>query len=259
MTEKKTSNMLIRYVPMDVWERIDRLCRRQGIKRREFIEQALAALEAAHGEGSPNGKAKKVRADMERLAQIKEELSAYQGAIKFKKSINKVLEDIEIMPSIKDEMNVFLELQKMGEDLDRIISDYIPKHEIPEDPEKRSKMGLPQDYWWDYEDIPVTYKRDMDGPPVSTNLKNDLDKIDDRQTAEHFQKIMDDVKRKMARKKAAEVDPLQENESVNDKTNNYSDSNDKNTEKVKTTSFGRGFDNFKTTSFGRGFDNFDNE
>ena len=80
-------------------------------------------------------------------------------------------------------------------------------------------MGLPQDYCRDYEDIPVDYERDMDGPPVSTNLKSDLDKIDDRQAAEHFQKIMDDVKRKMDREKTGEVGPFQANESMNDKTN----------------------------------------
>ena len=44
MSEKKTSNMLIRTIPIDVWERIDKLCRRKNLKRRDFIEQALRFL-----------------------------------------------------------------------------------------------------------------------------------------------------------------------------------------------------------------------
>jgi len=43
MPEKK--NMLIRGIPLDIWERIDMLCRRRGIKRREFLEQALTFFE----------------------------------------------------------------------------------------------------------------------------------------------------------------------------------------------------------------------
>jgi hypothetical protein len=45
MPEKKTSNMLVRDIPIDVWERIDKLCRRQSMKRRDFVEQALRFFE----------------------------------------------------------------------------------------------------------------------------------------------------------------------------------------------------------------------
>ena len=45
MPEKETSTMLIRAVPMDVWERIDKLCRRKNLKRRDFLEQALILFE----------------------------------------------------------------------------------------------------------------------------------------------------------------------------------------------------------------------
>lgn len=45
MAEKKTSNMLIRDIPIDIWERIDKLCRRQNLKRRDFVEQALRFFE----------------------------------------------------------------------------------------------------------------------------------------------------------------------------------------------------------------------
>ena len=45
MPEKKTSNMLVRDIPIDVWERIDKLCRRRNMKRRDFVEQALRFFE----------------------------------------------------------------------------------------------------------------------------------------------------------------------------------------------------------------------
>ena len=45
MPGKKTSNMLVRGIPIDVWERIDKLCRRKGMKRRDFVEQALRFFE----------------------------------------------------------------------------------------------------------------------------------------------------------------------------------------------------------------------
>ena len=45
MPGKKTSNMLVRDIPIDVWERIDKLCRRRNLKRRDFVEQALRFFE----------------------------------------------------------------------------------------------------------------------------------------------------------------------------------------------------------------------
>ena len=51
MPEKKTSSMLIRDIPMDVWERIDKLCRHRNMKRRDFVEQALRFFE---GEEPPD-------------------------------------------------------------------------------------------------------------------------------------------------------------------------------------------------------------
>ena len=50
MAEKKTSNMLVRAIPIDIWERIDRLCRRRNMKRRDFVEQALHFFEETETE-----------------------------------------------------------------------------------------------------------------------------------------------------------------------------------------------------------------
>ncbi len=50
MPEKKTSNMLVRDIPIDVWERIDKLCRRKNMKRRDYVEQALRFFEGEEAE-----------------------------------------------------------------------------------------------------------------------------------------------------------------------------------------------------------------
>ena len=60
MPEKKTSNMLVRDIPIDVWERIDKLCRRKNMKRRDYVEQALRFFEGEEagqdGQESDSGK-----------------------------------------------------------------------------------------------------------------------------------------------------------------------------------------------------------
>lgn len=146
MTEKKTSNMFIRAVPLDVWERVHRLCRRKGIKRREFIEQALAFFEAAENGDRKDPEAEKARLARVRVGQIMEMMKGYEGALKLKKSIEKIRKDIKMMGARETQMNIHLELNKMDEDLRKIIREFIPKHEIPEDLEERRKMGLPDEY-----------------------------------------------------------------------------------------------------------------
>ena len=76
MPEKKTSNMLVRDIPIDVWERIDKLCRRRNMKRRDFVEQALRFFEGEEPEqnekesesGKPPG-FDRLKRDLEDLKQ----------------------------------------------------------------------------------------------------------------------------------------------------------------------------------------------
>jgi len=74
MPEKKTSNMYIRAIPIDVWERIDKLCRRKNMKRRDFVEQALRFFEAEEpepdikqGESAQPPDIKRLKRDVENL------------------------------------------------------------------------------------------------------------------------------------------------------------------------------------------------
>ena len=50
MAEKKTSNMLVRDIPIEIWERIDRFCRRNNLKRRDFVELAIRYFEGDEAE-----------------------------------------------------------------------------------------------------------------------------------------------------------------------------------------------------------------
>ena len=45
MPKKETKDMLIRDVPYDVWERVDRICRRLKITRRDFVERCVGFFE----------------------------------------------------------------------------------------------------------------------------------------------------------------------------------------------------------------------
>jgi len=156
MPEKKTTNMLIRAIPMDVWERIDTLCRRRGIKRREFLEQALAVFEGGENREDYNRQEEQAREARLQANQIIDTVQGYKGLIKLKKVIEYVWKNIGIMNDRTTEMNMLVELKKLDKDLNELIRKYVPQHDLPEDPEELRKIGL-GDY--SYVDIPLDYKR----------------------------------------------------------------------------------------------------
>jgi len=161
MPEKK--NMLIRGIPMDVWERIDTLCRRRDIKRREFLEQALAFFEGAGDRQVYEQEAKRAREARLQVNQIMDAVKGYKGIIDLKRTIDDMRKNINILGDNNTIMNMILELNNVEERLDAIIREYVPKHEIPEDPEELRKMGLAE---YSYVDIPLDYKRKGFEPPA---------------------------------------------------------------------------------------------
>ena len=66
----KEKNMLVRALPLEVWERVEKVCRRRGMKRRDYIELALAYFEGDK-EQKDHLKA------MATVAQIREKVKAY--------------------------------------------------------------------------------------------------------------------------------------------------------------------------------------
>jgi len=161
MPEKK--NMLIRGIPLDIWERIDTICRRRDIKRREFLEQALTFFEGGGDRQGYEQEAERAREARLQVNQIMDAIKGYKGIIDLKKHIEYVRKNIKLMDDPDTEMNMLLELKNMEENLDKIIRENVPKHEIPEDPEQLCKMGL-EDYA--YADIPLDYKRKGFEPPA---------------------------------------------------------------------------------------------
>ncbi len=81
MPEKKPFNMLIKAIPTDVWERIDMLCRRRGIKRREFLKQALTFFEGGADRKGYDQAAEKARQAKQQVDQIMEALKGYDGLL----------------------------------------------------------------------------------------------------------------------------------------------------------------------------------
>jgi len=161
MPEKK--NMLIRGIPLDIWERIATLCRRRGIKRREFLEQALTFFEGGGDRQGHEQEAERAKEARLQVSQIMDAIKGYKGIIDLKKHIEYVRKNINMVGDNDTIMNMLLELKNMEEKLDAIIREYVPKHEIPEDPEELRKMGLAE---YSYVDIPLDYKRKGFEPPA---------------------------------------------------------------------------------------------
>lgn len=146
MTEKKTVDMFIREVPLDVWENVDRLCRRVGIKRRKFIEHALSFFQEGDGQKAWEEGAERAREAEARIDQIRNSVKQFKNIIALKKEIEKISSDIDVMGNEDTEMKMLLELKKLESDLDELIKKDVPDHNIPDDFEKRRKMGLPERY-----------------------------------------------------------------------------------------------------------------
>jgi len=143
MTQK---NMLIRDVPLAVWENVDRLCRRRGLKRREFIERALAFFQEGDRQIAWEEETERAREARARIDQIRNSVKPFKKIIALKKEIEKIGDDIGVMGDPDTEMKMLLELKNLESHLDELIKKYVPDHHIPDDFEERRKMGLPERY-----------------------------------------------------------------------------------------------------------------
>ena len=79
MPKKKTVTMYIRKVPIDVWERIERICQRLSIKRREFIERCLVFFENDGDQEGWEKEVAKARETREQGQVIFENIKAYKS------------------------------------------------------------------------------------------------------------------------------------------------------------------------------------
>jgi hypothetical protein len=181
--KKETTTMLVRAVRLDVSERIHRYCRREGIRYREFLQRAIDLLEEPNGEprqdAEPEQEADEIMNPPQRVDEIAGSLKAYKNAIRLLKDLSAILENIKVLGSWNTQANAYLELQRMQQDLYGIIEKYIPDHQIPDDPQEREAMGLPQEYCYqlDLTEEEWAKRKDSSAPAMtregSPNLGDD--------------------------------------------------------------------------------------
>ena len=230
MAKKETKDMLVRAVNFDVWERIDRHCRQRGLKRRDFLVRAID-----HFEGEDGGQAVQEQRTRARGDEIQATIKAYEMIINLKKKIIKIRNDIGIMNDETVEMNMFLDLKRLNEDLDKMIKEYVPKYDIPDDPEARKEMGLPHEYshsgWYMTYEESLKRKRNMCGP-VPDNQNNDGADSDEYPPVGGFdmtpEELEAELKKLMAKQNEADtrMDEMAEDYHPEDPIQNTDDKND---------------------------------
>ena len=143
MPEKKTSNMLVRDIPIDVWERIDKLCRRRRMKRRDFVEQALRFFEGEEVEQdekiSESGKSPgfdRLKSDLE---DLKREIKKDKD-----KDKEKVVQKIDT-----PHRTYRVSMDQLKPESDRkLIMKHLDSSIRPSSPEEKNKFALTTVYCW---------------------------------------------------------------------------------------------------------------
>jgi len=229
-------NMLIRDIPVDQWELVDSFCRRRKMKRRQFIALALSKLEGQDiGKPLSPKESKKLALAAAEIQLVATQVQGFKSIISLKKEMDKLYDEIESLRDLRTEINMYLELKRLQESLRVLITKCVPWHDVPDDPEARRKMGLPEQYLAEWVDIPADYKRKLDSEPVSdgngaqtkpAGSENPVPPETEGNASQLVQREAQKEKR---------VTPL---ESVE----NYPTGKSKAKAKIKTTIFGRGFE-----------------
>jgi hypothetical protein len=181
------------------------------------------------------------------------------------------------------QMNILLELKKMEGDLDSIIGDYVPKHEIPDDPEARRRMGFPERYWRRKFVIPRSFDRRLnrtlkdenkqtsfehDQAPNFDSLKKELEEFEEesrKRKAEKETEKKNLVGEERERETPAEGESEEQKGPIENtgKTSlrEFYELREKamRDSSKKGESKGKEAKEIKTTVFGRGFDGWDEE
>ena len=150
MPEKKTSNMLVRDIPIDVWERIDKLCRRNSLKRRDFVEQALRFFEGEQALRSSEGKEARYDKKQSSSGQppdvdgFKRDTEDLEQDIKKDKDVQKVEQKIDEPAQIH---RVSIEQLKPKSDSKLIMKHLDSSNRVPPSEEK-NKVALTTVYCW---------------------------------------------------------------------------------------------------------------
>jgi hypothetical protein len=159
MPGKETCDMFIRNVSVDIRDRVTKYCRQQKITLRDFIENALHYIEG--GPEVRNEIDEEALNKKKRISEIKDNLAQANLLFKMKKDIIKMEQSIPLLHNPDVEMKLWLEFKDRYFELNEFIKKIMPDRQIPDDPEERRKMGLPERYCEDRVDIPRDYVRNF--------------------------------------------------------------------------------------------------
>jgi hypothetical protein len=163
--KEETTTMLVRAVPLDVSEKIRRHCKREGIKYREFLKRAVDLLESPDRGDGQNQQQEKVN-PLQRVNEIAERAKAYKNAIRLMKDLMGILQNLNFLTGWENQKHIYLEVVGMIVELSEIIREYIPKHEIPDDPKEMAAMGLPPE---------LIYKMDLTKEEWQNKVRRDTE------------------------------------------------------------------------------------
>jgi hypothetical protein len=203
--KKEETTMLVRSVALDVSERVGRYCRREGIKRREFVERAIDVLEG-QGQGNEHGVGHEDEIDekkspLHRVDQIAEQVKAYSKAIRLRKELMGILGNLKLLGDWNTQSNAYLEVTKMANELSELISKTVPDHKIPNDREARKAMGLPREYCFERVDITEEQWREtqMRNAEIAENSKK-TDKQEGDELSRSVKKIFEEAREQLRKK-----------------------------------------------------------
>jgi hypothetical protein len=246
--KKDTSTMLIRDVPLEVWERINRICKQRGIKRREFLKQALAffedrgkelEIEAARIEEARNG-----------VDDILENLKLFEDLMKIEPKIEAIRGNVEAFGDPRITLKSLVQLRKLETRFRELLNEVVPEPRMPDDVEVLRNWLIESDAKHDFYDIPMNPK-----DPGQTDPNYEPTTVDD--TLKEFKELFErkvEVEKETSVTGSVEIraSSSKEHKTVKAKMpvrrlmptavepQNDNSSSEKRKE-IKTTIFGRGF------------------
>jgi hypothetical protein len=255
--KKEETTMLVRAVPLDVSERVQRYCRREGIRYREFLERAIDLFEGSNrDDGQERADGERVQDQVnpiQRVAAIADTVKAYKNAIRLQKDLIAIRKDINLLADWEDRPHIYLEVVRMTRELDEIIKKYVPKHEIPDDPQAMAAMGLPNELIYKdltHEEWEERKKRNEE---VAKKWGISPDSEESSKTLEEIRREMEEAERAKSSEQPAETLTGQEQVQPESKTasaepsqdaEKHEEEHEPGQKEIKTARFGRGFDDW---------------
>ena len=242
--EKATTNMYVRDLPNEIWEKVDRLCRQRKIARRQFIEQALAFFEDPDKQSREEARIQQARLE---VSNILENLKDVEELTKIPPKIEALRKTVPGLGDDRLRLKSLLYLRKLELLYKKLLKEVIPEPRMPDD------IEVFKDWWAekmarvDYWDTPINA---LTGEELYPGYQpKTLD-----QAVEEFRQLFEAVETKEDAKKDEPVKPQREQPVVavpnadppnpdQDKAKEKPPAQE-GKEKIQTARFGRGFEDW---------------